>query len=382
MLRFYSPMSGVIIFQLMPNYINPSLTVISSEISPGAIRWRSPSNIALVKYWGKHGNQLPSNPSVSFTLDGAATDTTLEYKTRENMGEGVDVILFLNGERNAAFTTRTKGYLEKLLPIYPFLKQLSLIIKTSNSFPHSAGIASSASGMSALALCLVSLEEELFEPFKKRAEFLAKASYLARLGSGSACRSVYGGAAEWGALAALEGSSDEYAVAVTDQLHPVFQDYHDDILLISKSEKSVSSRAGHGLMDGNPYAAARYAQARQRTDEMLTVLRQGNIERFGEILESEALTLHALMMSSHPPYLLIRPNTLMAIERIQQWRQDTGHPLYFTLDAGPNLHLLYPNKIAAEVKAFIREQLLYFCEDKMYLADRVGKGPEKLEVSE
>lgn len=366
----------------MPDYSNPNLTVISSEVSPGAIRWRSPSNIALVKYWGKHGNQLPGNPSVSFTLDGAATDTTLTYTVRESMGKGVDVVLYLDGERNDRFTQRTKSYLEKLLPVYPFLKQLSLEIKTSNSFPHSAGIASSASGMSALALCLVSLEEELFQPFKDRAGVYAKASYLARLGSGSACRSVYGGAAVWGKLSGLEGSSDEFAVPVTASLHKVFRDYHDDILLISKAEKSVSSRAGHGLMDGNPYATARYAQARQRTDEMLTVLREGNIERFGELLESEALTLHALMMSSHPPYVLIRPNTLRAIERIQQWRRATGYPLFFTLDAGPNLHLLYPDKIAAEVKAFIREQLLYFCEGKMYLADRVGKGPERLEVSE
>lgn len=364
------------------NYENPSLTLISSEVTPGALRWRSPSNIALVKYWGKHGTQLPRNPSVSFTLDGAATDTTLRYTVRKEAGEGVDVALYLEGDLNQAFTERTAKYLESLLPTYPFLKQLSLRIDTSNSFPHSAGIASSASGMSALALCLVSLEEVLFEPLATRDEFKAKASYLSRLGSGSACRSVYGGAAVWGKLSSLEGSSDDFAVPVTESLHPVFQDYHDDILLISKSEKSVSSRAGHGLMEGNPYASARYAQATQRTDEMISVLKQGNIERFGQLLESEALTLHALMMSSHPPYLLIRPNTLQAIERIHWFRQDTGHPLYFTLDAGPNLHLLYPHSIAAEVKTFIREQLLYFCEDKMYLADRVGKGPEVLEVSE
>jgi len=365
----------------MPDYINPNLTLISSEVTPGAIRWRSPSNIALVKYWGKHGEQLPRNPSVSFTLDGAATDTTLIYDVRKVSGEGVDIALHLDGETNEGFTKRTKTFLEKLLSIYPFLKQLSLKVKTSNSFPHSAGIASSASGMSALALCLVSLEEALFEPFEDRTVFLAKASYLARLGSGSASRSVYGGAAVWGALAGLAGSSDEFAVPVTDTLHTVFKDYHDDILLISKSEKSVSSRAGHGLMESNPYAAARYAQATRRTSEMLTVLQQGNVERFGVLLESEALTLHALMMSSHPPYVLIRPNTLAVIERIQQYRTDTGRPVYFTLDAGPNLHLLYPHEIAAEVKTFIREQLLFFCEDKMYLADRVGKGPERLEVS-
>lgn len=363
------------------DYTNPSLTLISSEVRPGALRWRSPSNIALVKYWGKHGNQLPRNPSVSFTLEGAATDTTLHYAVRATAGEGVDVQLYLDGAPNAGFTTRTRQFLEKLLPIYPFLKQLSLTIQTSNSFPHSAGIASSASGMSALALCLVSLEETLFTPFKNRELYWAKASYLARLGSGSACRSVYGGAAVWGTLAGLPGSSDEYAVPVRDGLHTTFQDYHDDILLISRSEKSVSSRAGHGLMEGNPYATARYAQATRRTDEMLTVLRQGNVERFGELLESEALTLHALMMSSHPPYLLIRPNTLSAIERIHQFRAETKLPLYFTLDAGPNLHLLYPHAMAAEAKTFIREQLLGFCEDQRYLADRVGKGPEALEVS-
>lgn len=369
-------------YPAMTPYDNPNLTLISSEVAPGALRWRSPSNIALVKYWGKHGVQLPRNPSVSFTLEGAATDTTLSYRSRAESGPGVDVKLLLDGSYSESFTTRTRSFLEQLLPVYPFLKQLSLEIKTSNSFPHSAGIASSASGMSALALCLVSLEEVLFTPLKDRAAFFTKASYLARLGSGSACRSVYGGAAVWGETSTLAGSSDEYAVPMTDSLHPVFRDFHDDILLISRSEKSVSSRAGHGLMEGNPYAPARYAQATRRTEEMLDVLQRGDLERFGEILESEALTLHALMMSSHPPYLLIRPNTLQCIERIQAWRATTGHPLYFTLDAGPNLHLLYPHSVAEPVKAFIREQLLFFCEDQLYLADRVGKGPERLEVSE
>lgn len=362
-------------------YNRPHLTLISSEVQPGAIRWRSPSNIALVKYWGKYGDQLPKNSSVSFTLDGAASDTTLRYKVRETAGKEPEVKLFLSGIENASFSARTVKYFERLLPIYPFLKQLSFTIETSNSFPHSAGIASSASGMSALALCLVSLEEKLFEPFKERSEFFHKASYLARLGSGSACRSVYGGAAVWGKVSGLEKSSEEYAVAITEHLHPTFQNYHDDILLISKSEKAVSSRAGHSLMEGNPYASARYAQANQRTDQMVDILRKGNVEEFGEMLESEALTLHALMMSSRPPYLLIRPNTIAVIERLQDFRAKTKVPLYFTLDAGPNLHLLYPHAYAAEVKTFIRGELLPFCEDQMYLADRVGKGPEMLEVN-
>ncbi|MBB4078780.1 diphosphomevalonate decarboxylase [Lewinella aquimaris] len=363
-------------------YDNPALTIVSDEVKDGSIRWRSPSNIALVKYWGKHGDQLPQNASVSFTLDGAATDTTLHYAARRSAGEGVEVELFFHGESKPDFTTRTKGFLERLLPIYPFLRQLSLRIDTTNSFPHSAGIASSASGMSALALCLVSLEERLFAPLTDRSEFNRKASYLSRLGSGSACRSVYGTAAVWGRVPDLGESSDEYAVPVGDRLHPVFQSYHDDILLISRTEKAVSSRAGHGLMEHNPYAPTRYAQANRRVVTMLDVLRTGDTERFGELVESEALTLHALMMSSHPYYTLIEPNTLHVINTLQQFRRETGHPVHFTLDAGPNVHLLYPDVVADPVKKFIREHLLHYCEDKMYLADRIGRGPEELAVNE
>ncbi|THH35535.1 diphosphomevalonate/mevalonate 3,5-bisphosphate decarboxylase family protein [Neolewinella litorea] len=363
-------------------YTNPALTVVSDEVTPGALRWRSPSNIALVKYWGKHGNQLPQNASVSLTLDAAATDTTLHYRPRRETGAGVDVTLYFHGKVNEGFTERTRRFLEGLLPIYPFLRQLSLRIDTTNSFPHSAGIASSASGMSALALCLVSLEEALFEPLPNADAFFRKASYLARLGSGSACRSVYGPAAVWGTVSGLPESSEEYAVGIADRIHPVFQSYHDDILLVSRSEKSVSSRAGHGLMEQNPYAPARYAQANQRTREMLDILRRGDTEKFGQVLESEALTLHALMMSSQPYYTLIEPNTLHVINILQQYRRETQHPVHFTLDAGPNVHLLYPDAIAEDVTRFIQDHLLHFCEDRQYLADRVGKGPHQLKVDE
>lgn len=363
------------------DYTNPSLLIDTSTLKPGAMRWRSPSNIAIVKYWGKHGKQLPQNPSVSFTLRSAATDTTLHYQPQKDNTPGVSVELYLDGERRPDFEKRTVAYFESLVPIYPFLRQLDIRIETSNSFPHSAGIASSASGMSALALCLVSLEERFFTAFAERAQFFGKASYLARLGSGSACRSVYPSAAVWGKTDALEGSSDEVAVPIEANLHDRFLHFHDDILLISKSEKSVSSRAGHGLMEGNPYADARYRQAGQRTTELLSVLRTGDVERFGEIAESEALTLHALMMASQPPYLLLEPNTLTAIRKIQQYRADSGHPVYFTLDAGPNIHLLYPEEVAAPVRDFVRGELLDLCTDRQYIADRMGPGPEELEVS-
>lgn len=364
------------------NYHDPSLTVLSDEVTPAAVRWRSPSNIALVKYWGKHGDQLPGNASVSLTLGAAATDTTLHYTARKDHGEEIDATLLFHGEEKIDFAARIRNYFSRLLPVYPFLKQLSFRMETGNSFPHSAGIASSASGMSALALCLVDLEEKLFGRKLEEVEFFRKASYLARLGSGSACRSVYGGAAVWGKVPGLEDSSEEYALSITDRLHPTFSTFHDDILLISKAEKPISSRAGHALMEQNPYAPARFAQADRRTADMVEILKRGDLENFGQLLESEALTLHSLMMSSHPSYTLIEPNTLHVINKLRWFRRETGHPIYFTLDAGPNVHLLYPDAVATEAKAFIREQLLDYCEDKMYLADRVGSGPQRLDVNE
>jgi len=258
------------------------------------------------------------------------------------------------------------------------LKQLKLTIHTGNSFPHSAGIASSASAMSALALCLCSLEDKLFGTLQEPAEFDRKASWLARLGSGSACRSIFPYAAIWGETALVPGTSNEYAVPVGDLVHEQFRDFHDDILIVSTSEKSVSSRAGHALMDDNPFAEPRYAQARQRLSRLLDAMRAGDLATFGQIAEDEALTLHALMMSSHPSYLLMQPDSLAIIEKVRAYRAATGHPVFFTLDAGPNVHLLYPGEIIHEVRAFIGDELAEHCENGYVQQDWVGEGPEEL----
>jgi diphosphomevalonate decarboxylase len=361
-------------------YENPRLILDSSNApDPGGFTWRSPSNIAIVKYWGKYGVQLPRNPSLSLTLAASCTDTRLEYSFREDAGDGqIDLEFFFHQEPNEAFRAKVLEFLTSLLPIYPFLKQLSLTVHTGNSFPHSAGIASSASGMSALALGLCSLEDRLFGTLGDPAAFDQKASYLARLGSGSACRSIFPYAAVWGETAALKGSNNEFAIPVETHIHESFKDFHDDILIVSRSEKSVSSRAGHALMDGNPYAEPRYAQARARLVTLLDAMRAGDLEMFGKIAEDEALTLHALMMASNPSYTLLQPDSLSIIEKVRQYRADTGHPVYFTLDAGPNIHLLYPGNIVHEVRAFIEEQLEEHCEDGYVQQDWVGEGPEEL----
>lgn len=361
------------------DYTNSKLIIDSQQLEPGKIRWRSPSNIAIVKYWGKYGQQLPRNPSLSFTLAAAATDTTLSYHAKENGDQPVELSFFFAGEERPDFSLRTQTFLESLIPIFPFLKQMHIRIDTDNSFPHSAGIASSASAMSAIALCLCSLERRLFDTIASDEAFWQKASYIARLGSGSACRSVYPHIGVWGETSEVAGSSNLFAVPFAEDVDPVFRSFHDDILIISKAEKGVSSRAGHGLMEDNLYADNRYQQARQRMQRLVEAMRTGDLETFGQITEAEALTLHALMMTSNPPYLLMEPNSLAAIRKVQAFRKSSGHPIYFTLDAGPNLHLLYPDSVAVPVKEFIRAELVPLCQDGVYIADHCGSGPEELE---
>lgn len=361
-------------------YENPRLILDSSNPpEPGSITWRSPSNIAIIKYWGKHGIQLPRNPSLSLTLAASCTDTQLEYEFKDEAdGGSIDLDFFFHQAENDAFKSKIVAYLESLAPVYPFLKQLRFTIHTGNSFPHSAGIASSASAMSALALCLCSLEDKMFGTLQDAAEFDRKASWLARLGSGSACRSIFPYAAVWGENSLVQGASNEFAVPVGDQIHDMFKDFHDDILIVSQDEKAVSSRDGHALMDGNPYAEARYAQARQRLGALLDAMRTGDLATFGKIVEDEAMTLHALMMCSNPSYTLMRPNTLAILEKIRAYRAETGHPVYFTMDAGPNVHLLYPGDIVHEVRAFIEDELKELCEDGYVQQDWVGEGPEEM----
>lgn len=357
---------------------NSSLVLDATATPEGQINWKSPSNIALIKYWGKYGRQLPQNPSISFTLENAFTQTILSYKPKEKQAPGISLDFTFHGEERVDFKQKIQQFLESITSFFPFLEQLHLTIQSGNSFPHSAGIASSASSMSALALCLCTLEDELFQTLQDDVLFDRKASYIARLGSGSACRSIYPEMAAWGLSNAIIDSSNEFAVPFGQELHASYKNFHDDILIVSKSEKSVSSRAGHSLMEANSYADPRYQQAKQRMGTLVAVLKNGDIETFGQIVEEEALTLHALMMTSSPSYILMHPNSLKMIERIRAYRAETKQPVFFTLDAGPNLHVLYPEDVMHEVRPFIEDQLVPLCEEGRWIADWVGEGPEQL----
>jgi len=347
------------------------------DIPERTTAWRSPSNIALIKYWGKKGFQIPSNPSISMTLSDSFTETLVKYKPSLNPGK-ISFDFFFEGEKKPQFGQKISTFLEAVSDIFPFLKEVHLEIHSQNTFPHSAGIASSASAMSALALCLCSMEQQIAGEESETAAFFQKASNIARIGSGSASRSIYGGFSTWGKTDALNESSDFYASPLIASVHPIFQNLRDTILIVNKNEKAVSSRAGHGLMENHPFAAARIMQASQNLNEILSYLEDGDFAGFVKIVENEALTLHALMMASNPGYLLIQPGTLNVIRKIWDFRKQTGINIVFTLDAGPNVHLLYPESETKTVSGFIKDELLEDCDENKFIDDKLGEGPKKM----
>jgi len=350
----------------------------NATIPNGTVAWQSPSNIALVKYWGKFPNQIPCNPSISFTLSQSVSQTIVHFKPSPSNSYHLE--FFLDGQRTEKFEEKIHSFFQSILHLSPFINQLSFSIHSNNTFPHSAGIASSASGMSALALCICQIEQQFFHTLQHHDDFLRKSSVLARLGSGSACRSVYGGLVVWGQTPALPDASNEYAVPITHDVHPVFIDYCDTILIIDAEQKKVSSRAGHGLMHQNPFAETRFQQAHHNMQALLVAITEGNLNDFIQITESEALTLHAMMMTSQPAFMLMRPNTIQVIERIQEFRHQSGIPVCFTLDAGPNVHVLYPAQYQNEVISFIQKDLIVYLHNGALIQDRTGQGPIKLNV--
>ena len=338
-------------------------------------QWEAPSNIALVKYWGKYGQQLPQNPSISFTLSQCVTTTEVSFSPREDGAEAFDFLF--DQKKQPEFHPKIQQFLDSITTYFPALERHHLSISSHNSFPHSSGIASSASAMAALALCIVDFEKQFHSDWSVEASN-QKASFLARLGSGSAARSIEGPLMVWGQSDAFSHSNDHYAIAPSVDWHPVFHDYQDTVLIVDKGQKKVSSTLGHGLMKGHPFAAQRFEQAHTHLEQLKTALTTGDLERFIDLTEAEALSLHAMMMTSNPRFLLMQPNTLAILQKVEDFRAQTQLPICFTLDAGANVHLLYPLQDRIPIMDFIQKELTNLCQQGQYIEDQVGNGAKKI----
>ena len=307
------------------------------------IKVKTHANIALIKYWGKKADQMPCNPSISFTLSNCYTQ--IEAYIEEKKNEKPRVNLIFEGKQYPAFEKKTRDYFQKITQHIPEVKLYDITLQSHNSFPHSSGIASSASAFAALAQIAAQLSTI---PLSKN-----EISHYARLGSGSACRSTQNGWSLWGKHTGFAKSSDHYAIPYPKTIHKNFDAIQDSVIIVDSDEKVVSSSQGHRLIENHPFAKNRFKCAHQNLKKLSQSLESGDWETFGKIVETEALMLHAMMMTSNPYYILMAPDTLKIIKSVWTLRKEEKSPLFFTLDAGANIHLIYPYAYREKASSFI-----------------------------
>jgi diphosphomevalonate decarboxylase len=279
------------------------------------------ANIAFIKYWGNLNDdlRLPMNGSMSMTLDRLRTVTTVEFSP----ARAEDEIEVDGEEPSPDAKARIVAHLDHLRTLAG--KPLKARVASVNDFPTGAGLASSASGFAALTLATAAalemgLEDRVF-------------STVARLGSGSATRSIWGGYVEWVAGAKHEDSFSSQLAP------PEHWEICDCIALVSTEAKEVTSSQGHKLAKSSPLYSARLSQVKEDLERVRGAILTRDFESLGSVAEKEALSLHAIMMTSQPSLLYWTPATVRVMKEVRNWREE-GHSVYFTIDAGPNVHLL------------------------------------------
>ncbi|MCY3834798.1 MAG: diphosphomevalonate decarboxylase [Chloroflexi bacterium] len=283
---------------------------------------RAHSNIAFVKYWGNRDRRLrlPANSSISMNLSSLHTTTTVEWRdqfTQDN--------LTINGSAAAeGARRRVQNHLDALrarFEIDAFAR-----VDSQNNFPMGTGIASSASAFAALTLAAVSaLGVQIPEHEMSR---------LARLGSGSAARSIPAGFVEWHAGDSHEASFAESFAAARHW------DLVDVIAIVSREHKRVGSSAGHETAASSIFQSARTATAPERIRSAKSAILRRDFERFASVVEQDSNLMHAVMMTSAPPLFYWAPLSLRIMQAVRRWRQEEGLEVCYTLDAGPNVHCI------------------------------------------
>lgn len=279
------------------------------------------SNIAFIKYWGNVDDNLriPANPSLSMNLDGLYTETTVHWSTDAAAHQ-----LILNGkEADGASLKRVADYLDSVKSLYDIAGCAR--VESTNNFPIGVGIASSASAFAALALSAsASAGLDLSE---------SELSALARLGSGSASRSIPGGFVEW-----LPGDSHASSFA-NSVASPGHWDLVDLIAIVDVKHKAVGSTQGHKLAPTSDLQQARVSGASQRLETCKQALLSKDFEIFAEVVELDSDTMHAVMMTSTPPLMYWQPTSVAIMQAVRRWRNE-GLAVCYTMDAGPNVHCL------------------------------------------
>jgi diphosphomevalonate decarboxylase len=290
------------------------------------------ANIAFIKYWGNRDPilRIPANGSISMNLEGLETRTTVTFDAGLMQDQ-----LTLNGQTaNEEARRRVSNFLNRVRAMVG--SDLCAYIESQNNFPTGAGIASSASAFAALSLAASAAAGLQVDE--------RECSRLARRGSGSACRSVPGGFVEWQA-GGDDASSYAYSLAPAEHW-----DLVDCVAVVSQAHKPTGSTQGHALAESSPLQAARVARAAQRLEICREAIRQRDFAALAAVAELDCNLMHAVMMTSQPPLLYWQPATLTVMHAVQEWRTG-GLPVFYTIDAGPNVHVLCPAVMSSEVIA-------------------------------
>jgi diphosphomevalonate decarboxylase len=278
-------------------------------------------NIAFIKYWGDVDPKLriPANGSISMNLDQLFTRTTV----RVDLGINQDIFYLNNKIVSGQAYIRVKDFLSAIRNLSG--KSFFFDIRSTNNFPTGVGIASSASGFASLALavtkaCDLELNQE-------------ELSIIARLGSGSACRSIPAGFVEW------QAGSDHYSSFATSIAPAEHWDLIDCIVIVDDKPKKVGSTQGHALASSSPLQEARLQQVAHNLMQCRQAILQRDFEKLAEVIELDSNLMHAVMMTSKPPLFYWLPTTLSIMEETRTWRAK-GWGVCYTIDAGPNIHLI------------------------------------------
>lgn len=327
----------------------------------------APSNIAFIKYWGKSSpsEQWPANDSFSMTLNQARTRTILRESEGDHLNFGGTEI---PSEHPKA--QRIWAHVNLLRQIHGTQK-CGLEITTANTFPSDCGIASSASGFAALTLGVLGFltGSRTTRELEERIAF-DELAHLVRLGSGSACRSLRGGFVQW------ERSDSAKTQRVIQHFGEEHWALSDVIVLIDQGHKPLSSSEAHARVPTSLLFTPRLAGIGERTRSLLRAMELRDWERLGDILETEALEIHALIMTARNPGCYLTEKTCSLIAWVRKERALGNFPAYFTIDAGPNVHLICPREDEAQICERLREHFPHYS----LLKDRIGAGPT-LEVS-
>lgn len=285
----------------------------------------APANIAFIKYWGKKDEKLnfPLSSSISMNLSGVFTITTVEFSSKYKK----DIFEFTKEKATLKEKKRVFTHLDRIRKKAGIVQWAKVI--SENNFPKGTGIASSAAGFAALTLAgtkaagLSCSQKEL--------------SILARLGSGSACRSIPDGFVEW-----KKGSSSETSYAQT-LFSPKHWDIRNIVVIVGGKEKKVSSTEGHRLAPTSLFFQARINSLEVKVKKIKGLIKEKRFTEFGMAIEEEAINMHTIMMTSKPPIFYWLPKTLEIMREVWRWRKK-GLEVYFTIDAGSTLHLICQGK--------------------------------------